>query len=64
MFHFSILGVTARMLVSCLAALAVLGSTVGCYSYRPSTTLAAGETGRIDSVGTHLQHGFLPTAAR
>ena len=39
--------VFGRVVVSSLTAMALIGPTVGCYSHRPYSTPAAGQTGRL-----------------
>ena len=39
--------VAGRMVVSSLTAMALMGSTVGCYSHRPYSTPTAGHSGRL-----------------
>ena len=47
MFYRGILRFAARVIVSALTGAALVGSTVGCYSHRPYSTPAAGQSGRL-----------------
>ena len=47
MFCHRIVLAIRRVVVSSLAALALVGSTLGCYSHRPHTTPTTGQSGRL-----------------